>query len=171
MLEDFRLKVFLEVASRKNFTKAADVLSVSQPAVSKHISELERILGVRLFVRQKGEMLLTPEGQVFVSYAERILSGYSFAELMFSPLDECLVRVSASEDAFDFLIREVLADFSTIHRQITFVRSSEEPDIIVSVCAVENKKGMFALSAHPSESFSVTRLWSVLSQVLEPALK
>ena len=48
MLQDFRLKVFMAVAEYGSFTKAAESLGVSQPAVSQNIAELERNLGVRL---------------------------------------------------------------------------------------------------------------------------
>ena len=74
MLQDFRLKVFMEVARQKSFTKAAAALGVTQPAISQNIAELEKGLGVRLFDRLKGETVLTPEGEVFSSYAERLLS-------------------------------------------------------------------------------------------------
>ena len=48
MLEDFKLKVFVEVAREKSFTRAASALSISQPAVSQNIAELEKQLGTKL---------------------------------------------------------------------------------------------------------------------------
>ena len=71
MLEDFKLKVFVEVAREKSFTRAASALSISQPAVSQNIAELEKQLGTKLFERRRGEVLLTDAGQVFLSHAER----------------------------------------------------------------------------------------------------
>ena len=59
MLEDFRLKVFMAVASEGSFTKAASVLGVSQPAVSQNVADLERMTGVKLFERLRGEVNLT----------------------------------------------------------------------------------------------------------------
>ncbi|HHE32688.1 MAG TPA: LysR family transcriptional regulator, partial [Chlorobaculum parvum] len=49
---DFRLKVFDTVARRLSFTKAAEELCISQPAVTKHIKELERQMNLRLFERR-----------------------------------------------------------------------------------------------------------------------
>ena len=46
MQEDFRLRVFITVAEMKSFSKAAEQLRISQPAVSQHVSELERQLEV-----------------------------------------------------------------------------------------------------------------------------
>ena len=53
MLEDFRLKVFMTVAKEGSFTKAAAKLNISQPAVSQHVSELEKTTGVKLFERNE----------------------------------------------------------------------------------------------------------------------
>ena len=49
---DFRLKVFYTVASEKSFTKAAHKHNITQPAVSKHIQELERIYGITILYEQ-----------------------------------------------------------------------------------------------------------------------
>lgn len=50
---DQKLKTLLTVAECRNFTKAASILSLTQPAVSHHISLLENELGVSIFIRQK----------------------------------------------------------------------------------------------------------------------
>ena len=47
---DFRLRVFVEVATHLSFTKAANVLEISQPAISKHIQELEASFNVKLLL-------------------------------------------------------------------------------------------------------------------------
>ena len=51
-MSDFRLKVFQSVAKNLSFTKASQELFVSQPAITKHIRELESCYQVRLFNRQ-----------------------------------------------------------------------------------------------------------------------
>ena len=56
-------KTFLAVAKHKNLTSAAKELSVSQPAVTKTINQLEKQLGGKLFIRSKSGMKLTPEGK------------------------------------------------------------------------------------------------------------
>ena len=62
---DPKLDTLLLVAEKKNFTRAAQALSLTQPAVSHHISQLEQELGVRLFVRGNGDLMLTPEGRPY----------------------------------------------------------------------------------------------------------
>ena len=122
MLEDFRLKVFMEVARQKSFTKAAAALGVTQPAISQNIAELEKGLGVRLFDRLKGETVLTPEGEVFSSYAERLLSTAASASNMLAKLSPATVKISASEELYTYIISPALEKFSAIHPEITFER-------------------------------------------------
>jgi hypothetical protein len=122
MLEDFRLKVFMEVARQKSFTKAAAALGVTQPAISQNIAELEKGLGVRLFDRLKGETVLTPEGEVFSSYAERLLSTAASASNMLAKLSPTTVKISASEELYTYIISPALEKFSAIHPEITFER-------------------------------------------------
>jgi DNA-binding transcriptional LysR family regulator len=93
MLGDFRLRVFLTVAKAGSFTEAAAVLNISQPAVSQHISVLERETGVKLFERLHGEIRLTEPGRIFQVLAEEILDSYSTASALFSPFDPETVRV------------------------------------------------------------------------------
>ena len=77
MITDFRLKVFKTVADRLSFTKAAAELLISQPAVTRHISELEKQLGVPLFDRCRGNVSLTAHGKLMLDYANRILAIYA----------------------------------------------------------------------------------------------
>ncbi len=59
-MSDFRLKAFYSVAKNLSFTRAAKELFVSQPAITKHINELERQYSVRLFDRTGGKIM--PDG-------------------------------------------------------------------------------------------------------------
>ena len=172
MLEDFRLRVFVTVAEMKSFSKAAESLNVSQPAVSHHVSELERQLGVKLFERQRGMTVLTPAGEVFDRNARKILMDYAELQIIFAQQHERVVRVSASEEVYDYMMNNLLADFIAVHPEVVFVKSfPDDADIQVDLLPVKNNRGTFALGFSPSESFAVSRLWKVLSQLLEPALQ
>ena len=74
---DFRLKVFCNVARNLSFTKAADTLHISQPAVSKHIKELETHFSVRLFEREGNKIILTEEGEILFQSALKIFDIYN----------------------------------------------------------------------------------------------
>nr|WP_297307248.1 LysR family transcriptional regulator [uncultured Flavobacterium sp.] len=69
---DFRLKVFTAVAKRLSFTKASEEINISQPAVSKHVRELENELKSKLFDRKGNKIELTIYGQTLLNYAEKV---------------------------------------------------------------------------------------------------
>jgi DNA-binding transcriptional LysR family regulator len=73
-MADRRLQVFHAVAKHLSFTKAAETLFMTQPAVTFQIKQLEEHLSTRLFDRAQGRILLTPAGQIALEYAERILA-------------------------------------------------------------------------------------------------
>lgn len=68
-----QLECFLAVAETLNFSKAAEMVNISQPAVSHQISSLEAELGVRLFLRTNKSVQLTKEGLIFIGDAETIV--------------------------------------------------------------------------------------------------
>lgn len=80
MIFDFRLKVFYTVAQKLSFSKAANELFVSQPAVTKHISELESQLQTRLFNRNGSSISITPSGEILLRHAEQIFRLYEQLE-------------------------------------------------------------------------------------------
>ncbi len=73
-MADRRLQVFHAVAKHLSFTKAAETLFMTQPAVTFQIKQLEEHLNTRLFDRAQGRISLTPAGQLALEYAERILA-------------------------------------------------------------------------------------------------
>ena len=72
-MADRRLQVFHAVAKHLSFTKAAEALFMTQPAVTFQIRQLEEHFNTRLFDRAHGRIALTPAGQAALEYAERIL--------------------------------------------------------------------------------------------------
>lgn len=132
MMDDFRLKVFMAAAVEGSFTKAAAALGVTQPAVSQNIAELEKLTGVKLFERLRGEVVLTPQGHVFRRYAETMLASSSLAANMFDRLSPTLVRISATEEVFSYYIAPALEDFMAVHPEITFERAIfEDADVAI----------------------------------------
>ena len=122
MFEDFRLNVFVAVAREGSFTKAAAALGVSQPAVSQNVADLEKSLGVKLFERLRGEVVLTPEGEVFMKYARNILDSCSKTESRFTDLQPRTIRVAASEEIYEYVIAPALESFLKAHRDIVIER-------------------------------------------------
>ena len=77
---DFRLKVFISVARNLSFTNASKELQISQPAITKHIQELEASYGVKLFVRRGSRIELTVEGELMLKHAQAIVDAYSLVK-------------------------------------------------------------------------------------------
>ena len=112
---DTRMETLLMVCEKNSFTRAAEALAMTQPAVSHHIRTLESELGIKLFYRGKYALKLTPEGEIVVQYARRIkalhekmLRALAGAEKQMSN-----IRVGITHTAESSLIAEVLAKYST----------------------------------------------------------
>ena len=113
-MADRRLQVFHAVARQLSFTKAAEALFMTQPAVTFQIKQLEEHFSTRLFDRGHGRIALTPAGDLVLDYAERIL-GLS-AELD-TRLKEMtgevagVLLIGASMTIAEFLLPQVLGEF------------------------------------------------------------
>lgn len=80
---DFKIITFITVAKTKNFSKAAEILNITQPAVSQHIKNLEGYYNVKLFNNRRKAMELTEAGRLLYEYAVEInrLSKVAYKEL------------------------------------------------------------------------------------------
>ncbi|MBF4464428.1 LysR family transcriptional regulator [Flavobacterium sp. LC2016-12] len=111
---DFRLKVFYTVALRLNFTKAATELYISQPAVSKHIQELEETYKIKLFERNGSKIALTPAGEILLKHTKSIFEIYreiDFEMSSFINERQGLLRLGSSTTISQYIISPVLARF------------------------------------------------------------
>lgn len=112
------LQCFIAVVETCSFTKAAENVGRSQSAISQQITNLENLLGKRLFVRGK-KFYLTHEGEVFLGYAKRIFALHREAIDRFKVPDlEGELRFGLPENFASVFLSEVLADFSRIHPRI-----------------------------------------------------
>lgn len=128
---DFRLKVFIEVARYLSFTKAAKELCISQPAISKHIQELESIYKVQLFERNGVKISLTHEGGIFLKHARKIVEKYdSLRHEMELLSGGCSgeLRIGAEATMAQYFISLLIADFIVRfpHVKITVLTGSPE---------------------------------------------
>ena len=76
------LQEFAEIANRLNISSTADTVKVAQPALSKHMAELEKELGFKLFVRER-KLRLTPAGKIYFAAVGKMLYTHRLA------LEEC----------------------------------------------------------------------------------
>ena len=118
---DTRLKVFCSVARNLSFTKASRELHISQPAISKHIHELENEYNVALFERLGTRIKLTHAGELLLSHAEKIIDNYRSLNFEMNLLSEQHVgelRLGASTTIAQYVLPPFLASFAQKFRQI-----------------------------------------------------
>jgi DNA-binding transcriptional LysR family regulator len=115
MMNPQRMLVFLAVAKNLSYTKAAEELYISQPAVSNHVKALENELGTRLFNRSANSIQLTNAGKITVEYAvklERLLKDLQYDV---NKIQEALagsLRIGASSTISQYVIPSVITAFS-----------------------------------------------------------
>jgi DNA-binding transcriptional LysR family regulator len=120
-MADRRLQVFHAVAKQLSFTKAAEALFMTQPAVTFQIKQLEEHFNARLFERGHGRIQLTPAGEVVLGYAERILSLSSEMDTRIREMTGGLsgpLLVGASTTIAEFLLPRVLGEFKATHPDV-----------------------------------------------------
>jgi DNA-binding transcriptional LysR family regulator len=106
--------VFHAVAKHLSFTKAADALFMTQPAVTFQIRQLEEHFDTRLFDRAHGRISLTPAGQLALEYAERILALSSELDTRLKDMSGQVggpLLIGASTTIAEFLLPQVLGEF------------------------------------------------------------
>lgn len=109
-----QLVYFLAVARTRHFTRAAELTHVAQPSLSKQIHCLERELGSELFHRARGNVTLTPAGEVLVPFARRILTDVESARVQVHELAELRrgrLRLGATPSLCTGLLAQALARF------------------------------------------------------------
>ena len=120
-MDDFRLKVFITAARTLSFTRAAEQLCISQPAVSKHVAELETRYGLQLFTRRGSRLELTDAGRTLLDAAERLADDYRRLEYEMSLCTgqtEGELRLGASTTIAQYLLPPLLARFTTRFPQV-----------------------------------------------------
>jgi len=111
-----KLHIFKIVTTHLNFTKAAEQLFISQPAVSKAIKNLEEEYKITLFLRKRNSITLTNEGTVFLDYTNKILAIYSEMENQFLHQKEKfpdVINFGVSTTIANYIIPQVIAKFRT----------------------------------------------------------
>ena len=131
-MADRRLRVFHAVAKHLSFTKAADALFMTQPAVTFQIRQLEEHFNTRLFDRSQGRIALTPAGVVAFEYAERILALSAELESRLRELtgqQAGPLLIGASTTIAEYLLPRILGEFKARFPGIVprlFVANSEQ---------------------------------------------
>jgi len=109
-----KLHIFKTVAKHLSFTKAAEQLYISQPAISKAIKNLEQEYKTTFFVRKRNSIELTIEGKSFLIYVNKILAIYSEMDEQFLHKNETFpefINFGVSTTLSNYVIPKVIAKF------------------------------------------------------------
>ena len=120
-MADRRLQVFYSVAKQLSFTKAAEQLFMTQPAVTFQVKQLEEHFNTRLFERSHGKIALTPAGRLVLDYAERILALSGEMDTRIGELTGTMsgpLLLGASLTIAEFILPRILGEFKVEHPQV-----------------------------------------------------
>jgi DNA-binding transcriptional LysR family regulator len=120
-MADRRLQVFYTVAKQLSFTKAAEQLFMTQPAVTFQVKQLEEHFNTRLFERSHGRIALTPAGTMVLEYAERILALSEEMDKRIADLTGAVagsLLLGASTTIAEFILPHILGEFKARHPEV-----------------------------------------------------
>jgi LysR family hydrogen peroxide-inducible transcriptional activator len=131
------LEQFVALARTKNFTRAAEELHLSQPALSRAIQKLEDQLGQPLFERKPREVLLTDLGELLQERAREILQ---LVEDTFSELAEAgrrgRIRLGAIPTIAPYFLPGVLSRFAELHPEVTVSVLEDTTEVLIKRCSL-----------------------------------
>lgn len=128
------LRYFIAVANEKNITKAADILHITQPTLSRQIKELEDELGTVLLIRGKRSLTLTNDGMLLKKYAEDIVGIANRAEQEFLTSKSAVSRsvaIGATEALGGRILAEYMKRFSDKYPDVQFELYNAMADSII----------------------------------------
>lgn len=166
------LLVFHEVSKHRSFSKAAEELFVSQPAVTKHIRSLETKVGMRLIQRGKGGFALTDTGKILFKSTQKISSHLMEIENTLGSLQKKhrrLLKIGTTESYSKCLMPKLLSGFQTFFPSFKIaldVGNSEQ--IEKSLIAYRNDLALIGVTRVPSRFESVPFLREELVLIVSP---
>lgn len=121
---DFKqIETFISVAKYKSFSKAANAVFLSQPAVSSNILCLEKGLHIQLFDRTSKEVLLTPAGEAFLKYAIDIINARNSAVEYLTDFSHTIsgtLNIAASTTPCNTIVPMLIKKFSKLYPDVYF---------------------------------------------------
>ncbi len=137
-MSDRRLQVFHTVAGVLSFTRAAELLHMTQPAVTHQIRQLEEEFNARLFDRRNNKISLTAAGEQVQEYATRILGLYDDMQLSVKALTgdrTGLVTIGASTTIAEYMLPGLLGDFRQHFPEVQIRLRVANTDAVVNMVA------------------------------------
>lgn len=131
------LKVFVTVIEQKNFSRAGDILNLSQPGVSLHIRNLENELGTKLIYRSPKQVQITEPGKILYRHAKQMLNHYETAKREINEFNNVVsgtMKIGASFTIGEYYLPKVLAEFATKYPMVDIqIIISNSNDVIQGI--------------------------------------
>ena len=166
------LLVFHEVAKHRSFSKAAEGLFISQPAVTKHIKELERRVGMGLIQRRKGGFSLTEAGKIIFRYSHKISSHLMEMENVLGSLQKDrrgLLKIGTTESYSRCLMPRLLSGFQAAHPAFKIALDVGNSDEIErNLLVYKNDLGLIGLTKTSSKLEAIPFLKEPLVLIVSP---
>lgn len=127
------LNYFLTVVHEKNITKAAEILHITQPTLSRQLIQLETELGVKLFDRDKHKFALTPSGQFLVERAREILNMVEKTTLDIQEQEQNLagsIAMGAGEYQATEVLAKLIGGFQKQYAAVSFELFTSSADLL-----------------------------------------
>ena len=126
------LKYFLTVAREENITRAAELLHISQPALSRQLMQLEEELGAQLFIRGKRNITLTDAGMLLRRRAQEIVDLTEKTESEFRQGEKLsgIISIGSGESETMRFLAECMQSFNQMYPSVTFDIYSNNADFI-----------------------------------------
>ncbi|WP_338447862.1 LysR family transcriptional regulator [Niallia oryzisoli] len=154
-MEIRQLLYFLEVAKQKNMTKAAEILHVSQPALSKMVKSLEEELGMTLIIRSNKSSEVTDSGLIVMEYAKKLLALLDEMSMTLedmSNLQRGMIQIGIPPIAGSLFFPKVLAQFHKAFPNIKInITEYAAPRLTKKVLDGEIELGIAVLPVHEDD--------------------
>ena len=163
------IEVFLKVAKAKSFSEAAEQLGLSKAMVSKHVTNLENSLGVRLLNRTTRQISLTEAGSAYRVRIREIMNDMTETELAISQLSsepQGTLRIMAPTSFGSFHLARAIADYRKIYTKVGIeaILTDREADIIEDGLDIVIKVGVLEDSSLVARKIANTRMVVCASQ-------
>ena len=143
-----QLSYAIAISEAGSLNKASEVLYVSQPSLTESVKELEKELGISIFIRSGRGVTLTPEGSDFILYARQVINDYSELVERFDSSKNFKKKFGVSTQHYSFAVKafvELVRDNDTSRYELA-IRETRTQEVISDVSNLKSEIGIIYLS-------------------------
>ena len=172
MIEMRQIQVFLAVSELLNFSRAAEKIHLTQPTVSGHLKTLENYLKVQLVERGGKEVRLTPAGELFHPFAQRIFTLQERARRemsLYTGAERGTLEIGGSNTPGQYILPKMIGLFTARHKEVKItLKIGDSSSIITQVADGKLELGLVGSPAPETEFISKKCLGDELILVANP---